>query len=108
MAQLFLKIKDTKIITDNNYAFLAQNSNNYDTIKFEFDEEWDDFSKTVILHQKENETVKINLENNICLIPSTVLRYALPLYVSVHGISLNGTDEKDTEHMSFNVMRGII
>ena len=59
MAQLYLKIEGIKIITDNNYTFLTQNSNNYDSIKFEFDEEWNGFSKTAVLHQKKARDYRI-------------------------------------------------
>lgn len=108
MAQLYLKIEGIKIITDNNYTFLTQNSNNYDSIKFEFDEEWNGFSKTAVLHQKKQEITELKIENDMCYIPERALKYGLPLYVSVHGSSSDGLTDIDTEHMSFNVKLSII
>lgn len=108
MAQIFLKVSDHRI-TVNTGAILSQDSNEYDSIKFEFDSTWDGYTPSAILYQKITEPLVLELTDGMCSIPSVVLKDNTPLYVGARGISTSGDDKRVTTQMvSFQVFYGAI
>lgn len=108
MATITLNVSDHKITVDNS-VLLAQDSNNYDKIKFIFDDTWDGYTRYAILYQKLNDITKIALVNDGCDIPSCALKQNSPLYIGARGISSSGDSMRVTTQMiSFQVASGAI
>ena len=107
MAQIFLKVSDHRIIV-NNGAILSQDSHEYDSVKFEFDSTWDGYIPSAILYQNITEPLMLELTNNMCDIPSDVLKDNTPLNVGVRGISESGDKRVTTQMVSFQVFYGAI
>ena len=109
MAQIILHVSDHRVSVDNS-VMLAQDSNEYDSIKFIFDSTWDGFSRSAILYQKINDPIAISLTDDMCYIPSYVLKYNSPLYIGARGIqsSDESTKRVTTQMISFQVASGAI
>ena len=108
MAQIILYVSDHKISIDDS-VLLAQDSNQYDSIKFIFDSTWDGYTSNAIMYQKIQDVISVPLKNDMCYIPSHVLKYNSPLYIGARGTNSSDTDKRVTTQMvSFQVTSGAI
>lgn len=108
MAQIILYVSDHRVSVDNS-VLLAQDSNEYDSIKFVFDSTWDGYTRNAIMYQKIQDVISVPLEDNMCCIPAHVLKTNSPLYIGARGFDTVSDNKRVTTQMiSFQVASGAI
>ena len=76
-----LRIKEEKISVGGSI--------NYDRCKFTFNDEWVGFTKTVVFSINGDESYRVVLKTNACIIPSVCLEKEGILEIGVFGVNDN-------------------
>lgn len=82
---------------------------NIDTVKFTFDDSWDDYvTKTAVFYNNPKDVYPQLLDdNNVAVIPSQVMTKQCKLSIGVFGTNANG-DVKTSKILTYNVGKGAI
>jgi len=107
MNVLKLKVSKNQLSYDGSGTLISKNVN-YDHCLFEFSEEWDEFSKTAVFWQNEEEVYHLLVdENGMCVIPKEALQNEGLLYIGVFGTNDDGV-VVNTEPIITEVLSGCI
>ena len=100
-------IDQTSIFTNTPEIFSGDV--NVDTVKFKFDDSWDDYvTKTAVFYNNPKEVyTQILNESYVAVIPKEVMTKKCKLSIGVFGTNVNG-DVKTSKILTYNIGKGAI
>lgn len=100
-------IDQTSIFTNTPEIFSGDV--NVDTVKFKFDDSWDDYvTKTAVFYNNPKEVyTQILNESYVAVIPKEVMTNKCKLSIGVFGTNVNG-DVKTSKILTYNIGKGAI
>lgn len=84
MSRIIAKVVD-RTIEFTDMPPIYSGSKNVDDVQFQFDSEWDSFTKTAVFYRDESNPFMAELTSDICTIPHEVLSRDGKIYIGVFG-----------------------
>ena len=106
MSVIQLRCVDKALLLVNS-SKLTSNAVNADSVSIDFDDTWDDYTKTAVFYRTTDEVYyKLLDSENTCTIPKEVLTKKAKIYISVFGV--NGDIIRTASVISYKVDQGAI